>query len=110
MLFGSKYVYTKADALPRGDGSEEDVVVRESDDAELSLSDDGDDKDDDGESCVLDIFDTAGQEEYSAMREQYVRAGDGFVIVFSVTDEASFQEAESIFQWLKRFQPKFCAI
>ncbi|KAL8583824.1 hypothetical protein ACOMHN_040293 [Nucella lapillus] len=108
MHFGSKYVYTKADALPRGDGSEEDVVVRESDDAELSLSDDGDD--DDGESCVLDIFDTAGQEEYSAMREQYVRAGDGFVIVFSVTDEASFQEAESIFQWLKRFQPKFYAV
>ncbi|KAL8583825.1 hypothetical protein ACOMHN_040294 [Nucella lapillus] len=108
MHFGSKYVYTKADALPRGDGSEEDVVVRASDDAELSLSDDGDD--DDGESCVLDIFDTAGQEEYSTMRERYVRAGDGFVIVFSVTDKASFQKAESIFQWLKRFQPKFYAV
>lgn len=107
MFFGSKYVYTKTDAEPRGEASEEEVVVREGDNAVLSCSDSDSD---DGESCMLDIFDTAGQEEYSALREQYVRAGDGFVIVFSVTDEASFQEAESIFQWLKRFQPKFYAI
>lgn len=53
---------------------------------------------------MLDIFDTAGQEEYSASREQYVRNGDGFVIVYSVTDDTSFHEAESIFHWLKRFQ------
>ena len=56
------------------------------------------------QSCLLDIFDTAGQEEYSAMREQYTRTGDGFVIVYSVTDPTSFHEAESIFAWLKRFK------
>ena len=55
------------------------------------------------QTCVLDIFDTAGQEEYSAVRELYVRSGDGFIIVYSVTDDTSFHEAESIFQWLKRF-------
>ena len=27
----------------------------------------------DGETCLLDILDTAGQEEYSAMRDQYMR-------------------------------------
>ena len=26
---------------------------------------------DDGETCMLDILDTAGQEEYSSMRDQY---------------------------------------
>lgn len=26
---------------------------------------------DDGETCMFDILDTAGQEEYSAMRDQY---------------------------------------
>ena len=27
----------------------------------------------DDETCLLDILDTAGQEEYSAMRDQYMR-------------------------------------
>ncbi|VDM57379.1 unnamed protein product [Angiostrongylus costaricensis] len=30
----------------------------------------------DGETCLLDILDTAGQEEYSAMRDQYMRTGE----------------------------------
>merc|ERR1712018_174938 len=41
----------------------------------------------------LDILDTAGQEEFSAMREQYMRSGEGFLLVFSVTDRTSFEEA-----------------
>lgn len=40
----------------------------------------------------LDILDTAGQEEFSAMREQYMRSGEGFLLVFSVTDRNSFDE------------------
>jgi len=32
------------------------------------------------------VLDTAGQEEFSAMREQYMRSGEGFLLVFSVTD------------------------
>lgn len=40
----------------------------------------------------LDILDTAGQEEFSAMREQYMRTGEGFLLVFSVTDRSSFDE------------------
>ncbi|KAF9808004.1 hypothetical protein SFRURICE_017176 [Spodoptera frugiperda] len=31
----------------------------------------------DGETCLLDILDTAGQEKYSAMRDQYMRMGEG---------------------------------
>ena len=40
----------------------------------------------------LDILDTAGQEEFSAMREQYMRSGEGFLLVFSLTERASFEE------------------
>ncbi|XP_055698898.1 ras-like protein 2 [Phlebotomus papatasi] len=40
----------------------------------------------------LDILDTAGQEEFSAMREQYMRSGEGFLLVFSLTDHSSFME------------------
>ncbi|XP_026281900.1 ras-related protein M-Ras-like [Frankliniella occidentalis] len=45
----------------------------------------------DGIWCVLDVLDTAGQEEFSAMREQYMRKGDGFLLVYSVTDVQSYE-------------------
>ena len=38
------------------------------------------------------VLDTAGQEEFSAMREQYMRSGEGFLLVFSLTDHSSFAE------------------
>ena len=46
----------------------------------------------DNETCLLDILDTAGQEEYSAMRDQYMRTGQGFLCVFAVTSRSSFDE------------------
>uniref|UniRef100_A0A2K5IIN6 Ras like without CAAX 2 n=1 Tax=Colobus angolensis palliatus TaxID=336983 RepID=A0A2K5IIN6_COLAP len=56
----------------------------------------------DNEPAYLDILDTAGQAEFTAMREQYMRGGEGFIICYSVTDRQSFQEAakfkELIFQ------------
>lgn len=44
----------------------------------------------DGEECLLDIFDTAGQEDFSAVRDQYMRTGDGFLCVYSIILEPSF--------------------
>ncbi|ENN75757.1 ras-like protein 1 [Dendroctonus ponderosae] len=46
----------------------------------------------DGETCLLDILDTAGQEEYSAMRDQYMRTGEGFLLVFAVNTVKSFDD------------------
>jgi len=42
------------------------------------------------EVCILDILDTAGQEEYSVMRDQYIHSGQGFILVYSVTCKTSF--------------------
>jgi GTPase KRas protein len=72
----------------------------------------------DGELCKLDILDTAGQvhclsapaaifvspsyafhashalsqEEYAAMRDMYMRSGQGFLLIYDVTNRASFLE------------------
>jgi GTPase SAR1 family protein len=35
---------------------------------------------------VSTVLDTAGQEEFGAMREQYMRAGHGFLLVFAIND------------------------
>ena len=46
----------------------------------------------DDETCMLDILDTAGQEEFSAMRDQYMRTGEGFLLVYSIVSEKSFRD------------------
>ncbi|CCC68769.1 hypothetical protein NCAS_0B06850 [Naumovozyma castellii] len=51
---------------------------------------------------VLDVLDTAGQEEYSAMREQYMRTGEGFLLVYSVTSKNSFEELLTYYQQIQR--------
>jgi len=47
----------------------------------------------DAKACMLDIMDTAGQEEYSALRDQYMKTGEGFVLVYSITSFNSFEAA-----------------
>mmetsp|Transcript_16514 Transcript_16514/g.23176 ORF Transcript_16514/g.23176 Transcript_16514/m.23176 type:complete len:193 (-) Transcript_16514:58-636(-) len=42
--------------------------------------------------AFLDILDTAGQEEYSALRDQWVREGKAFLLVFSVASRMTFEE------------------
>lgn len=48
-------------------------------------------REDGSKPCVLDILDTAGQEEYSSMRDQYYRSCKGFMLVFSLTNRYSFE-------------------
>jgi len=54
------------------------------------------------ETCILDILDTAGQEEYSAMRDQYMRTGQGFVMVYSITSRSSFDEITTFHEQILR--------
>ncbi|KAJ1499670.1 Ras GTPase [Coelomomyces lativittatus] len=60
----------------------------------------------DEEVALLDILDTAGQEEYGAMREQYMRTGEGFLLVFSITSRSSFEEILSFHQQILRVKDK----
>jgi small GTP-binding protein len=50
----------------------------------------------DGSASVLTIIDTAGQDNFTSMREQYMKKGQGFVLVFSITDSESFQALKKI--------------
>eukprot|EP01105_Mastigella_eilhardi_P023704 TRINITY_DN6030_c0_g1_i3.p1 TRINITY_DN6030_c0_g1~~TRINITY_DN6030_c0_g1_i3.p1 ORF type:complete len:397 (-),score=56.08 TRINITY_DN6030_c0_g1_i3:16-1206(-) len=46
---------------------------------------------------TLDILDTGGLEEFSSMRDLYFRSGEGFVLVYSVTDRKSFECLETAY-------------
>ncbi|KAG1318751.1 hypothetical protein G6F62_012187 [Rhizopus arrhizus] len=60
----------------------------------------------DEETALLDVLDTAGQEEYSAMREQYMRNGEGFILVYSITSRLSFEEVNTFYQQIRRVKDR----
>lgn len=92
----------------------------------------------DDEVALLDVLDTAGQEEYgfvifvyslipmltphlqipsfyrncallsddSAMREQYMRTGEGFLLVYSITSRNSFEEISTFHQQILRVKDR----
>nr|CAG8433716.1 5509_t:CDS:2 [Entrophospora candida] len=60
----------------------------------------------DNEVALLDVLDTAGQEEYSAMREQYMRTGEGFLLVYSITSRNSFDEIRIFQEQILRVKDK----
>ncbi|KAJ3615919.1 hypothetical protein Zmor_012198 [Zophobas morio] len=49
----------------------------------------------DGAEIGIDILDTAGQEDYAAIRDNYYRSGDGFFCVFSLLEKMTFQETDN---------------
>ncbi|KAJ5310533.1 uncharacterized protein N7443_002994 [Penicillium atrosanguineum] len=55
----------------------------------------------DGQSCMLEVLDTAGQEEYTALRDQWIRDGEGFVLVYSITSRASFSRITKFYNQIK---------
>lgn len=46
----------------------------------------------DGQQCLVEILDTAGTEQFLALKELYIKSGQGFVLVFSLTSLASVNE------------------
>ncbi|CAH1791039.1 unnamed protein product [Owenia fusiformis] len=101
MEFGSDFIYLPKDGIT----DEYDMVPEEElMSHKLTRNPTHASSNDDGKTCLLDILDTAGQEEYSNMRDAYMRCGDAFVIVYDVTSRATFEEALCICQWIKRIK------
>ncbi len=47
-------------------------------------------------------MDTAGQEDYAAIRDNYFRSGEGFLCVFSITEDDSFQATQEFREQILR--------
>lgn len=60
------------------------------------------DADIDGEVVGLDILDTAGQEVFSAVRDRYMRDGEGFLLVYSLIERNTFVTMSKISEQIKR--------
>ncbi|XP_078489222.1 ras-related protein Rap-1b [Ciona intestinalis] len=56
----------------------------------------------DGEQCMLELIDTAGMDQFSQMRDLYIRKGDGFILVYSIIDPTTFEDVKSIREQIVR--------
>ena len=51
---------------------------------------------------VVDILDVAGEEEYAAVRDQYLRSSEGYLLLYSITDKNSFDEVPNFLDQILR--------
>jgi GTPase KRas protein len=51
---------------------------------------------------MLEVLDTAGQEEYIALRDQWIRDGEGFVLVYSISSRSSFARIQKFHHQIQR--------
>lgn len=58
----------------------------------------------DGRHVILEILDTAGTEQFTAMRELYMKTGQGFLLVFSITSASSFWELAELREQIRRIK------
>jgi len=51
----------------------------------------------DGKDITVEIIDTAGQEEYtSGLQDKFIRGGEGFILVYSITSRSSLNRVKEI--------------
>ena len=55
----------------------------------------------------LDILDTAGQEEFDSMKHQWIREGDGYLLVYNITCPNSFFEIQQLREHILQSKPEY---
>ncbi|KAL6079384.1 DNA-binding transcription factor rap1 [Balamuthia mandrillaris] len=56
----------------------------------------------DGQQCMLEILDTAGTEQFTAMRDLYMKNGQGFVLVYSIIAQSTFNDLPDLREQILR--------
>eukprot|EP01119_Soliformovum_irregulare_P012291 TRINITY_DN317_c0_g1_i1.p1 TRINITY_DN317_c0_g1~~TRINITY_DN317_c0_g1_i1.p1 ORF type:complete len:213 (+),score=33.77 TRINITY_DN317_c0_g1_i1:328-966(+) len=56
----------------------------------------------DGTVIEVDLLDTAGQEGFTTLMDQYLHSGDGFILVYSVSNRESFEELDDLYRKIQR--------
>ena len=59
-----------------------------------------------GDPLEVEILDTAGIDQFAAMRDMYIANGDAFVVVYSVYSKVSFNEACALITRIKSSKKK----
>jgi GTPase KRas protein len=58
----------------------------------------------DNETCLLDVLDTAGGEDYTKQRDHFMRTGHGFLCMYAITSRCSFEQLDAFPQMIRRIR------
>jgi GTPase KRas len=54
--------------------------------------------------CTLEITDTAGVDEYSHLRDGWIRANEGFILVYSISSRLSFTRIQGLHDQIQQIK------
>ena len=54
--------------------------------------------------CTLEILDTAGVDEYSHLRDGWIRANEGFILVYSISSRLSFAGIQGLYDQIQQIK------
>lgn len=60
----------------------------------------------DNQQCMLEILDTAGTEQFTAMRDLYMKNGQGFILVYSITSQSTFNDLHDLREQILRVKDR----
>ena len=58
---------------------------------------------------MLEVLDTAGQEEYTVLRDQWIRDGEGFVLVYSISSRSTFTTIKQLHHQIQKVKESTAA-
>jgi GTPase KRas protein len=54
--------------------------------------------------CTLEIIDTAGVDEYSHFGDEWIRANEGFILVYSISSRLSFTRIQGLYDQIQKIK------
>ncbi|GAB1192823.1 Ras GTPase [Aspergillus pseudonomiae] len=61
----------------------------------------------DGQSCMMDVLDTGGGMKQTALIDQWIRDGEGFILVYSISSRSSFIRIKELHHHIQRLKEPF---
>ncbi|EAL44906.2 Ras family GTPase [Entamoeba histolytica] len=57
-------------------------------------------------SIIIDVADPCSGDEFSILRDLYIKQSDGFILIYSITSKESFEEMKGIYEEIYRVKDK----
>lgn len=58
----------------------------------------------DDQFCTIEVIDTAGQEEFGSMLDNWIRSADGVIIVYDIGNRRTFSRLEFFYERIQMFK------
>jgi small GTP-binding protein len=94
MEFGSEFIYCGNDTQELEETTQDNGEIPDA----------FEERSDDGQTCMIEMLDTAGTEQFTAMRDLYMKNGQAFIIIYSIIARSTFNDAADMRELILRIK------